>query len=120
MSQDGIKYKTSLDKLELSEAPKGRKPVRSNVDEMIRYKADVKTEINVIGQHVDEALVNVSKYLDDARIRNYKEVRIIHGMGSGALRSAIHNYLKDCNFVDSFQLGGQFDGSSGATIVKLK
>lgn len=120
MSQDGIKYKTSLDKLELSEAPKGRKPVRSNVDEMIRYKADVKTEINVIGQHVDEALVNVSKYLDDARIRNYKEVRIIHGMGSGALRSAIHSYLKDCNFVDSYQLGGQFDGSSGATIVKLK
>ena len=87
---------------------------------MIKSKIDVKTEINIIGQRVDEALVNVGKYLDDARICNFKEVRIIHGMGTGALKNAVHSYLDKCDFVLEYHLGGQFDGLSGATIVKLK
>jgi len=120
ISSDGLTYKTSLDKLEKTEAPKVVYSKKNNVDEMIRNKADVKMELNIIGKHVDEALEEVSKYLDDARICNYKEVRIIHGMGSGALKSMVHNYLKKCSFVEEYHLGGEFDGRSGATIVKLK
>lgn len=120
ISVHGMRYKTSLDKLERADEPKQVKIAKSNVDEMIRYKADVKMELNIIGKHVDEALDEVSKYLDDARIRNFKEVRIIHGMGTGALKQAVHNYLDTCDFVSEYHLGGQFDGRSGATIVKLK
>lgn len=120
ISPDGMKYKTTLDKLTKSEAPKGRKMVRSNVDEMVRVKADLKTELNIIGEHVDEAIADLGKYLDDARIRRFKEVRIIHGMGTGALKNAVHDYLKKCSFVEEYHLGGAYDGLSGATIVKLK
>lgn len=120
ISNEGMTYKTTIDKLEKTEAPRTVYSKKNNVDEMIKNKADVKVELNIIGYHVDEGVDALSKYLDDARIRNFKEVRIIHGMGSGALRSAVHAYLDKCSFVEEYHLGGTFDGSSGATIVKLK
>ena len=120
ISRDGVSYKTTLDKVEITEAPKETFSKKNNVDEVIKNKADVKLELNIIGEHVDDALAMLSKYLDDARIRNFKEVRIIHGMGTGALRGAVHDYLAKCSFVEEYHLGGAFDGSSGATIVKLK
>ena len=120
ISDDGMTYKTSLDGLTKSEAPKGVRKTKTNVDELVAYKSNVKMELNIIGEHVDEGIDKLSKYLDDARLRNFKEVRIIHGMGSGALRQAVHDYLSTCSFVEEYHLGGQFDGSSGATIVKLK
>ena len=120
ISADGVKYKTTLDKLEKAEAPRQVFSKKNNIDEMIKTKADLKTELNIIGLRVDEAIESVGKYLDDARIRNFKEVRIIHGMGTGALKNAVHSYLDKCSFVEEYHLGGQFDGLSGATIVKLK
>lgn len=120
ISPDGMRYKTTLDKLEKAEAPRTTFTKKNNVDEMVKNKADVKMELNIIGEHVDDAIAILGKYLDDARIRNFKEVRIIHGMGTGALRQAVHDYLSNCSFVEEYHLGGQFDGSSGATIVKLK
>ena len=80
----------------------------------------VSTELNVIGKHVDEALIMVDKYLDSAYRVHLKTVRIIHGFGSGALRTAIHKYLKGSRYVDSFAPGGAYDGGLGATIVTLK
>ena len=82
--------------------------------------ASVKPEHNVIGMHVDEALESVEKYLDNARVRHLKTVRIIHGSGTGALRNAIHQYLKNQDFVESYRLGGGSEGGVGATVVTLK
>ncbi len=62
----------------------------------------------------------VDKYLDDALMVHLPSVRIIHGHGSGALRSAVHNYLKSKSFVKEFRLGGQGEGGSGATVVTLQ
>ena len=120
ISPEGMLIKSSKDKVSKTSEPVDRKIRKSNVDEMIKLKADVKLELNVIGQHVDEALVNVSKYLDDARLRRFTQVRIIHGMGTGALREAIHQYLKTLDFVKEFHYGGSHDGGTGATIVTLK
>jgi DNA mismatch repair protein MutS2 len=53
-------------------------------------------------------------------LKHYKSVRIIHGFGSGALRSAVHNYLKTLSFVDNYHLAGPTDGGGGATIVNFK
>lgn len=77
----------------------------------------VKPEINVIGMRVDEALNLIGPYLDRALLKRFPSVRIIHGFGSGALRRAIHDYLKTLNFVKNFTLAGQFEGQGGATIV---
>lgn len=77
-------------------------------------------EHNVIGLHVDEALESVSKYLDEARLRHLKTVRIIHGSGTGALRNAIHQYLQQQSFVASYRFGNGNEGGVGATVVTLK
>ena len=120
ITPDGMNVNTSLDKLTLSSRPIERRYQTNNVDDLVKEKMNVKMELNIIGEHVDEGVEKVAKYLDDARLKHFKQVRIIHGMGSGALRNAVHAYLKTCPFVEEFHYGGYFDGGSGATIVKLK
>ncbi len=80
----------------------------------------VSLECNVIGLHVQEALEVISKYLDDALKVKYKQVRIIHGNGTGKLRFAIHEYLKKQKFVSSFYLGTTYEGGTGSTVVNIK
>lgn len=82
--------------------------------------ASVSPEISVRGQTVDEALMNVDKYLDDAFLAGLKQVTIIHGKGTGALREAIHQYLRHHPHVNSFRLGKYGEGESGVTIVEIK
>ena len=80
----------------------------------------VKTEINLIGLNVDEALIEVESFLDKAITSNLSEVRIVHGKGLRILAKAIHNYLKTVKFIDSFRFGKYGEGEDGVTIVKLK
>jgi DNA mismatch repair protein MutS2 len=80
---------------------------------------NVVEEVNVIGQTTDEALLRLEKYLDDAVLSGVNEVRIIHGRGSGALRSFIQRWLRDHPNVESFATAPQNMGGEGATIVKL-
>lgn len=79
-----------------------------------------KNEINLIGQNVDEALMNLSYFLDKAQLNNVEEVRIIHGIGLQKLSKAIHNYLKTQKNVESFRFGKYGEGQNGVTIVKFK
>ncbi len=120
LSNDGMSIKTTLDKLTKSEKPFQTKVMHSNVDDLVKIKTDVKLELNIIGYHVDEGIATLDKYLDDARIKHFSQVRIIHGMGSGALARAVHEHLKKCDFVKEFHYGGQFDGGMGATVVVFK
>ena len=120
MSPDGMSIKTSLDKIRKTDAPIERKVMPSNIDELIKLKTDVKLELNIIGYHIDEGIDALSKYLDDVRLKHFSQVRIIHGMGSGALARAVHEYLDKCDFIKEYHYGGQFDGGFGATIVTLK
>ena len=120
VTPDGMSVKSSIDKVCKTIEPSSRRIPKSNVDDLMKVKTDVKLELNIIGEHVDDALILLSKYLDDARVKHFHEVRIIHGMGSGALRSAVHEYLKKQSFIEEFHYGGSYDGGTGATIVKLK
>lgn len=78
------------------------------------------TEINVIGYNVDEAIFTIDKYLDDCALAKLSTVRIVHGKGTGALRKAIHNFLKTNSHVKTFRLGTFGEGEMGVTVVELK
>ena len=80
----------------------------------------ISPEISLRGMTVDEALAVLSKYLDDACLANLSPVRIVHGKGTGALRNAVHNYLRKAKHVKSFRLGEFGEGDAGVTIVELK
>ena len=82
--------------------------------------AHVKTEINLLGKTVDEAITALDKYLDDAYMAHIPSVRIVHGKGTGALRQAVQTHLKSLSYVASYRLGEFGEGDSGVTIATFK
>ena len=72
------------------------------------------------GENVEDAIYLIEKFLDDAILSSLSTVRIIHGKGTGVLRSGIHSYLKKQPRVKSFRLGTFGEGDSGVTVVELK
>ena len=79
-----------------------------------------KTEINVIGLNVEEAIFVVDKFLDDCSLAKLKTVRIVHGKGTGKLRTGIHQFLKKHPQVKSYRIGTYGEGEMGVTIVELR
>ncbi len=85
------------------------------------FKAkSISSEINVIGQNVDEACLEIDKYLDNCALSGLATIRIVHGKGTGALRNGIHTFLKTHPHVKSFRVGTFGEGEMGVTIVELK
>lgn len=82
--------------------------------------ASVGVEINLLGKTTDEAIAELDKYLDDAYISHIPSVRVVHGKGTGALRKAVHNYLRRQKHVESYRLGEFGEGDAGVTIVTFK
>ena len=80
----------------------------------------IKTEINVIGYNVEEAIFVIDKFLDDCSLAKLQTARIIHGKGTGKLRDGIHAFLKNNPHVKSFRLGTYGEGEMGVTVVELK
>ena len=106
--------------LEPMEAPKEEKTTSQRKPKQINLRANVSPEINLLGNTVEEALSKLDKYLDDAYMSSLHTVTIIHGKGTGALRSAIQDYLKRCSTVKSFRAGVYGDGEAGVTVVEFK
>lgn len=77
-------------------------------------------EINLLGRTVDEALAELDKYLDDAYLSHLSTVRVVHGKGTGALRNAVHGFLKRVSYVSSYRLAEYGEGDAGVTIVEFK
>jgi len=77
-------------------------------------------EINVIGRRVDEAVGLTDKFLDDAFLAQMKQVRIVHGSGTGALRQAISELLSSHPHVSRFEFAPVPEGGRGVTIVTLR
>ena len=80
----------------------------------------ISPECNIIGMRVDEAMPIVDKYIDDAYLAHLPQCTIIHGRGTGALKSAVHAHLKKLKHVKEFRLGSFGEGDQGVTIVVFK
>ena len=96
----------------------GRATVHVNVD--LQPRTGSLTELNVIGNSVDEALDRLAKFLDESTVSDIRELRIVHGHGTGQLRRAIAAFLKEHPLVARFDTAPQNQGGGGATIVELK
>ena len=101
----------------LKPQPKTRKRAGGSA---VQRQKEVRTEINILGQTVDEAVVSVGRFIDQAILGGINQVRIIHGKGTGALREGVHQYLRTLPQVAHFETAGYDEGGAGATNVVLK
>ena len=99
------------------------KPEKEPVQRIAGVKnrnSHVKLELDLRGERFEDAILRTEKYIDDALLANYGRVSIIHGVGTGALRQGIQNYLKKHKRVKSFRFGEAGEGGFGVTVVELK
>lgn len=117
-----LKTRVKLSDIMILDKPKEKpKTPRHNVYRTSsRADADVKTEIDMRGETVDEALGELSLFIDKCVLNNIEEIRIIHGKGTGALRAAVTDYLKTHPNISEYRLGKYGEGENGVTIAKVK
>ena len=97
-----------------------KQPPRTHTRVQLDHDRKASMELNLLGYTVEEALGEVDRFLDGAAMRGLQTVSIIHGNGTGALRTAIQKHLRTHRQVKSFRLGRYGEGESGVTIVELK
>lgn len=117
-----LKTRVKLSDIMLLDKPKEKpKTTRHNVYRTSsRADADVKTEIDLRGETVDEALGELGLFIDKCVLNNIEEIRIIHGKGTGALRKAVTDYLRSHPNISEYRLGKYGEGENGVTIAKVK
>lgn len=80
----------------------------------------VKPELDLRGERFEDALLELEKYVDDAILAGYSKVSIIHGKGTGALRSGVQNFAKNHSHVNTYRSGSMNEGGSGVTVLELR
>ena len=112
---------TKIDKHGVQKSFDNEKPQRSNYSNMYSQKTmNISTSINVIGKNLDDAVMEVDKYLDDAYMAGLPQVTVIHGRGTGTLRRGLQQLFRKHAHVDSFAPGSFYEGGEGVTVVDLK
>lgn len=114
-----LKMKTSIDDLEPAESTQKIKVPQE------RKKIDIKASsvsstVDLRGLTVEDAYIETDRFIDNALLAGLKEVTLLHGKGTGALRTALHEYLKKHPHCEKFRLGQYGEGDAGVTIVTLK
>ncbi len=115
-SQVNISDLTLIDEPEVATTKK----YASSGQNRMSKSSTIRTDINLIGKTVDEALPLLDKYLDDAYLSHLPQITVIHGRGTGALKNAVHTHLKKTKYVKSFRIGTFGEGDQGVTIVEFK
>ena len=118
-----LKTNINIDKLMKIKSKENNKKVTNSAsfkNAITNKSKSISPEINVIGLTVEDATQIVDKYLDDANLSKLETVRIVHGKGTGKLRTGIHSFLKKHPHVKSFRMGTYGEGEMGVTVVTLK
>ena len=124
VAADSLRY-PKKEEISKSAVRSRKEPVRKSStshQEKLRLskKASMMPEIQLLGMTVDEAVHALDSYLDDCVISNIENIRIVHGKGTGALRSAVDQFLKKDRRVRSYRLGTFGEGEDGVTIAELR
>lgn len=118
-----IKTRTKLDNLELIlDAPVQQKKKSGGVNKSLQSNMNRKSsmELDIRGMMTDEGIMEVDRFIDNCLIAGIETVTIIHGKGTGALRAAVHQFLKQHKNVKSYRLGEYGEGEAGVTVAVLK
>ncbi|MNJ55904.1 Endonuclease MutS2 [compost metagenome] len=116
-----MKMKVSIDDLELVAAAPSQAPVQRQAATLKRTKNDrVSSELDLRGTNLEEAILEVDRFIDEAFLGNLGQISIIHGKGTGVLRNGITEYLRKHKHVKSYRLGNYGEGGNGVTIAELK
>jgi len=118
-----VKMRIKVEKLRLLDKKPQKPTAKKSAPTMRRTESTpqaVKSSLDLRGMTVDEAILEVDRFIDMSLRTSLNEFTIIHGKGTGALRSAVQSYLRGSTFVKSFRLGTFGEGESGVTIVELK
>lgn len=120
-SAKGMSFTLPLSGLRLSKAPKRIESSfrGAGLDGLAKEKG-LSLECNLIGLRYDEARQALDAYLDKCRVKGFKRVRIIHGLGSGALKRMTAEYAASHSFVDHLEMAGEGEGGAGASVLVLK
>ncbi len=113
-----IKMTVNLSDLRLIEQRK-EKPVSSGKAVLTADRGS-RLELDLRGRLVEEAAIEIDRYIDDSELTGIKEFAVIHGKGTGALRAGVQNYLRQNPRVKSFRMGAYGEGDAGVTVVTLK
>jgi len=114
-----IKMNANLADLRLAELPKKKQQGGSRVI-LAPQRESGFLELDLRGKMVDEAIIEIDRLIDDAHITGMKAFSVIHGKGTGALRTGVQNYLRTHPAVKSFRIGAYGEGDAGVTVVTLK
>ena len=117
-----MKVGVNIKDIMLIDQPKPKKkPKASGYGSLYKKKTgNVSISIDVRGKNLDDAVMDVEKYIDDAFISGLEEVTVIHGRGEGILRKGLQEMFKRHRNVKSFRKGGYNEGGDGVTVLKLK
>lgn len=111
-----LKLVVPFDDIKKLEAKKVKKTTKA----FVSSRSNAKSEIDLRGKMVDDAIHELEEYLDRAMLSGYNEVYIIHGKGTGALRKGIQNFLKSSRYIESYRDANQNEGGLGCTVAQLK
>ncbi|GGF85242.1 endonuclease MutS2 [Paenibacillus aceti] len=116
-----MKMKVTLDDLELIGSAPVTKPIQRTAANVKRTRDEnVRTELDLRGANLEEALIEVDRFIDEAYLSNLGQIYIIHGKGTGILRSGISDYLRKHKHIKSYRLGNYGEGGTGVTVAELK
>lgn len=111
-----LKLVVSFDDIKKLEVKKAKKQVKA----FVSTRSSAKSEIDLRGRMVDDAIHELEEYLDRAMLSGYNEVYIIHGKGTGMLRKGVQNFLKTSRYIASYRDANQNEGGLGCTVALLK
>jgi DNA mismatch repair protein MutS2 len=119
---DGLKLKIALqDAVLLDQTASAKQGGRvSGWSADVEEREGLPDRVNLLGLRVDEALAEVERLIDLAGVKGFHQVTIIHGHGTGALRAAVTEFLKDHPLIAAYRTGEPAEGGAGVTVAELK
>jgi DNA mismatch repair protein MutS2 len=116
-----MKMKVQLSNLEKTgNAPQSNQPQKVATTLKRTRDDNVKMELDMRGMNMEEALIEADRFLDESFLSNFGQVYLIHGKGTGVLRTGMQEYLRRHRHVKSYRMGNYNEGGAGVTVVELK